>query len=93
MTDVAPIGDAETWQAEPADPSPPVVYVAGSGRSGSTILERVLGQMPGFVNVGELIDLYRRPPEGERCGCGLAFTACPFWLGVGKRAFGGCVTG
>ena len=93
MTDVAPIGDAETWQAEPADPSPPVVYVAGSGRSGSTILERVLGQMPGFVNVGELIDLYRRPPEGERCGCGLAFTACPFWLGVGKRAFGGWDTG
>ena len=93
MTDVAPIGDAETWQAEPADPSPPVVYIAGSGRSGSTILERVLGQMPGFVNVGELIDLHRRSPEGERCGCGLAFTACPFWLGVGKRAFGGWDTG
>jgi glycosyltransferase involved in cell wall biosynthesis len=93
MTDLAPIGDAETWQAEPADPSPPVVYIAGSGRSGSTILERVLGQMPGFVNVGELIDLYRRSPEGERCGCGLPFTACPFWLGVGKRAFGGWDTG
>jgi len=42
-------------------PGPPVMYIAGSGRSGSTMLERVLGEMPGFVNVGELIDLFRRP--------------------------------
>jgi hypothetical protein len=45
--------------------------------------------MPGAVNVGELIDLFRRTaPRGERCGCGLAFTECPFWAGVGKGAFG-----
>jgi hypothetical protein len=68
---------------------PPVVYVAGSGRSGSTVLERILGEVPGFVNVGELIDLFRRPRDSERCGCGLAFTSCPFWAGVGDRAFGG----
>src|ERR1700722_4118425 len=69
---------------------PTVIYIAGSGRSGSTLLERVLGGMPGAVNVGELIDLFRRTaPLGERCGCGLAFTECPFWSGVGKRAFGG----
>jgi len=39
---------------------PIVVYIAGSGRSGSTLLERALGEIPGFVNVGELIDLYRQ---------------------------------
>jgi hypothetical protein len=66
-----------------------VVYIAGSGRSGSTVLERILGEVPGFVNVGELIDLFRRPRDSERCGCGLAFTSCPFWAGVGDRAFGG----
>jgi glycosyltransferase involved in cell wall biosynthesis len=49
--------------------------------------------MPGFVNVGELIDLSRRSRDGERCGCGMAFKDCPFWLGVGKRAFGGWDTG
>jgi hypothetical protein len=69
---------------------PIVVYIAGSGRSGSTLLERTLGEIPGFVNVGELIDLYRRTAEhGERCGCGQAFAQCPFWSGVGERAFGG----
>ena len=68
---------------------PPVVYIAGSGRSGSTVLERILGEVPGFVNVGELIDLFRRSRDSERCGCGLAFTSCPFWAAVGERAFGG----
>lgn len=70
--------------------APIVVYIAGSGRSGSTLLERALGEIPGFVNVGELIDLYRRTVEhGERCGCGQAFAECPFWSRVGDRAFGG----
>jgi glycosyltransferase involved in cell wall biosynthesis len=82
-------GDAEAFQPGPAGSGPAVIYIAGSGRSGSTILERVLGEMPGFVNVGELIDLARRSRDDERCGCGMAFTDCPFWMGVGERAFGG----
>lgn len=69
---------------------PIVVYIAGSGRSGSTLLERTLGAIPGWVNVGELIDLFRRVAVAdELCGCGLAFSACPFWAEVGSRAFGG----
>jgi hypothetical protein len=69
---------------------PTVIYIAGSGRSGSTLLERILGEIPGFVNVGELIDLFRRTaPRGERCGCGLPFADCPFWTGVGQHAFSG----
>lgn len=70
--------------------APIVIYIAGSGRSGSTLVERTLGQAPGFVNVGELIDLYRRvAAHNELCGCGLAFGECPFWTSVGHRAFGG----
>ena len=69
---------------------PIVIYIAGSGRSGSTLLERILGEMPGFVNVGELIDLFRRTASrGERCGCGLAFADCVLWKSVGDRAFSG----
>src|SRR5215469_3888584 len=76
--------------AQPPDGTPPVIYIAGSGRSGSTLLERVLGEIPGFVNVGELIDLYRRVADhGERCGCGQEFARCPFWSQVGERAVGG----
>jgi Sulfotransferase family len=70
--------------------APIVVYIAGSGRSGSTLLERALGEIQGFVNVGELIDLYRRVADhGERCGCGQEFAQCPFWSQVGERAVGG----
>ncbi|RJK97890.1 sulfotransferase [Vallicoccus soli] len=69
---------------------PTVLYIAGAGRSGSTLLERMLGAVPGLVNVGELVDLFRRVKDGdELCGCGRAFSACPFWTAVGERAFGG----
>ena len=69
--------------------APAVVYIAGSGHSGSTLLERVLGEIPGFANVGELIDLFRRDASrAHRCGCGRHFAGCAFWANVGKRAFG-----
>lgn len=70
--------------------APTVVFIAGSGRSGSTLVERMLGGVPGFVNVGELIDLFRRVYEGdELCGCNQPFSQCDFWAEVGDRAFGG----
>ena len=31
-----------------------VLYIAGNGRSGSTLLGVLLGQIPGFFNVGEV---------------------------------------
>ncbi len=72
------------------DSAPTVIYIAGSGRSGSTLLERTLGEIPGFVNVGELIDVFRQViADDEMCGCGQPFLECPFWTAVGKRAYGG----
>ncbi|HQR26671.1 MAG TPA: sulfotransferase [Nocardioides sp.] len=69
---------------------PHVVYLGGFGRSGSTLLERILGAVPGWVNVGELVDLPRSVyPHRELCGCGERFTDCPFWSRVGQDAFGG----
>jgi hypothetical protein len=67
-----------------------VVYLGGFGRSGSTLVERVLGAADGWVNVGELVDLARSvAPGDERCGCGQPFSACPLWSEVGRLAFGG----
>jgi hypothetical protein len=67
-----------------------VLYVGGIGRSGSTLIERLIGQMPGVCPVGELVYLYERGiAGGERCGCGQPFHHCPFWQQVGKAAFGG----
>lgn len=69
---------------------PVVVYIAGSGRSGTTLLERMIGAVSGYANVGELIDLFRRVHQlDELCGCGQAFSQCAFWQDVGSRAFGG----
>jgi hypothetical protein len=60
------------------------------GRSGSTLIELLLGGLPGFCSVGETVHLWRRGLlENERCGCGKAFLDCGFWSEVGERAFGG----
>jgi hypothetical protein len=67
-----------------------VLYVGGLGRSGSTLIERLIGQLPGACAVGELVHLWERGIErGERCGCGQPFRQCPFWQQVGVTAFGG----
>lgn len=67
-----------------------VLYIGGRGRSGSTILAQMLGQIPDFVNVGELWQVwYRGLRENERCSCGQPFYSCEFWSAVGDEAFGG----
>lgn len=71
-------------------PGVSVVYLGGFGRSGSTLVERVLGAVPGWVNVGEVVDLARSvAPHDELCGCGERFSTCPVWSRVGEVAFGG----
>ena len=60
-----------------------VLYIAGSGRSGSTILEKILGNLPGFVSVGEVRYFWEYMESGNRlCGCGRPLTECDFWQRV-----------
>ena len=67
-----------------------MVYLAGLGRSGSTLLERLLGEMPGACPAGEVVHMWLRGVrDDERCGCGQPFGSCPFWQQVGQAAFGG----
>jgi hypothetical protein len=69
---------------------PLVLYLGGQARSGSTLLDRALGQLPGFCSSGEVRYLWDRGLAGnQRCGCGLPLRECPFWDAVGRRAFGG----
>ncbi len=56
-----------------------LIYIAGSGRSGSTLLERMMGQIPAFTTIGELRHLWRSDYETTVCGCGQPFKECPFW--------------
>lgn len=70
-------------------PAARVLYIAGSGRSGSTLVERILGSVPGWVNVGELIEVFRKPNVAqELCGCGESFERCEFWSEIVRIAFG-----
>lgn len=66
-----------------------VCLIGGAGRSGSTLVARVLGSLPGTISVGELCWVWTYGVLRNRvCGCGVAFHDCPFWSGVGKRSFG-----
>lgn len=67
-----------------------LLFLGGLGRSGTTLLERLLGELPGAVSLGEVVHLWERGViAGERCGCAVPFRECPFWTQVGQRAFGG----
>ncbi len=57
-----------------------VLFVVGPGRSGSTLLADVLGQMDGVFAAGEVRWLFRRGMvEGRPCECGRPPTGCPVW--------------
>ena len=67
-----------------------VVFLAGLGRSGTTLLERALAELPGVEALGEVNHLWQRSlVEDELCGCGEPFSRCTYWQAVGDRAFGG----
>lgn len=75
-----------------SDRPPParVVFLGGLGRSGTTLLERLLGEVPGIAPLGEVAHLWARGVlADEACGCREPFGTCPFWHKVGERAFGG----
>ena len=66
-----------------------VLLIGGTGRSGSTLLERIVGQVGGFFAAGELIHIWERSfRENYLCGCGESFADCPFWKAVVQAAFG-----
>lgn len=68
----------------------PLVYVGGSARSGSTLLEGMLAGLPGYCPVGELVFIWERGLQrNDRCGCGARFRDCVFWDQVGEAGFGG----
>lgn len=67
-----------------------VLYISGEGRSGSTLLSRLAGEVDGAINVGEV---YFSLEAGFRdravCGCGRRLRECEFWQAVFEQGFGG----
>ncbi len=57
-----------------------VLYIAGTGRSGSTVLANILGEVDGVFAAGEVRYLWQRGLKEDRlCGCGLPVRECPVW--------------
>ncbi|HNQ06142.1 MAG TPA: sulfotransferase [Tetrasphaera sp.] len=73
----------------PSDSQVRVLYVGGTGRSGSTVVANALGALDDAVSVGEVRYLWERGiTENRLCGCGQRFANCPFWQQVLDTAYG-----
>lgn len=65
---------------------PKVLFVAATGRSGSTLLDTMLGQLDAFFSGGELLHLWDDGLVKRRlCGCNLPVPDCPVWQRVIDR--------
>jgi hypothetical protein len=66
-----------------------VLFIAGPGRSGSTLIAELLGQLGAFESVGELNVLWNRGLlENQPCGCRALFRECAYWRKVIEPHFG-----
>lgn len=67
------------WDARPIK----VIYIAGYGRSGTTLLDIALGEHPAIMGGGEISTLSRHVwANGEYCACGALVYCCPMWSDI-----------
>ncbi len=66
-----------------------VLAITGVGRSGSTLLEKILGQHEDFFPIGEFAMLWGEMNHDFLCNCGASFFNCDFWTQVFEQATGG----
>jgi Sulfotransferase family len=66
-----------------------VLYLCGWGRSGSTIIDRILGELEGFASLGEVRSLWDMDLTTHRCACGAMVAQCAVWAPALERAFPG----
>lgn len=63
-----------------------IIYIAGEGRSGSTILDRILGSINGVTSCNEI---YRIMQEGFNenltCSCLRKFYDCSYWSPIADK--------
>lgn len=91
------VGSSPPLVRRPGDPDVAgdrlrVVYLAGSGHTGSTLLAMMADAHPAIASVGEIAikpKIRRRGADGEQnCSCGSVIAACPFWNDVSARVQG-----
>lgn len=76
--------DAGTLIGQPQT-LPQVIYIAGYGRSGSTLLDLLLGSHPLAFGAGELTEVFTEWQRDGRCSCGQRYAECAWWHSVLDR--------
>jgi hypothetical protein len=67
-----------------------ILYIGGTGRTGSTLLTSMLGQYEQFFAAGELAFIWRFGLLGDGgCGCGVPLLSCPTWISILDKSYGG----
>lgn len=56
-----------------------LIYIMGSGRSGSTLLDIMIGSQSGVFSSGELCNLVTAYFQDEYCACGKKICECEIW--------------
>ncbi|MDY6991470.1 MAG: sulfotransferase [Pseudomonadota bacterium] len=59
-----------------------VLYIAGTGRNGSTLLERILNELPFFFTAGELGAASKVLNKHRQCVCGEQYQNCSTWKNI-----------
>jgi Sulfotransferase family len=68
--------------------APKILFLMGTSRCGSTVLDNILGEIDGFFTGGEIRFLWERILQGRHCGCGARFVDCPIWSGIIQEGSG-----
>jgi len=75
--------EAQTERQLDSHVLPDILYIMGTGRSGTTILEILLANNPGFAGVGEVNRIFRHGfLEDRTCACGRPASRCDLWSAV-----------
>ncbi len=80
-----PSGSISYPYGGPRVPTKQLIYIAGSGHSGSTLLDMLLGRHSQISSLGEAHFLSMNAGKSTRprlCSCGKAINECPFWTRV-----------
>lgn len=62
-----------------------ILYIIGTGRNGSTLLDVFLGNAQKLQSAGELYSFHRAFANKKQCACGNQVSACSFWGEVQTR--------
>jgi len=62
-----------------------IIYICGSGHSGSTLLDLILGSHSQIMSLGEIGQFSRYFRDNESCTCGAFVLQCEFWRAVRKN--------